>query len=103
MGGSPSNLFFPGTLLSLCSTKTLKILTQAHVDNPHRRDRAQQLANDCQSAQYTYKQTRAQIAAALAPSRAKLQPVLKALGCVTLEDLDQKVCASLVLAARARS
>lgn len=48
-------------------------LTQLRKDNPHRRDRAQQLSNDCQSAQANYKQACAQIAAALAPVRAKLQ------------------------------
>jgi hypothetical protein len=67
------------------------VLTWACIDNVRRRDRAQQRANDCQSAQDNYKKVRAQIAATLAPVRAEIQPVLKALGCVTLEDLDKKV------------
>jgi hypothetical protein len=68
----------------------LKALTQFYIDNPHRHDRAQELANDSQSAQSDYKKAHDQVAVALAPVCAKLQPVLTALACVTLADRGKK-------------
>jgi len=71
MGGSGSSLFYP--------------------DNPKRRDRAEQLKNDCQQAKDDYERVRARLAAQLDPLQGKLDDVLRALGCNTLAELDQKV------------
>ncbi|KAH7929535.1 hypothetical protein BV22DRAFT_120462 [Leucogyrophana mollusca] len=71
MGSFPSNLFFP--------------------DNPNRRARAEQLSDDCQNNQNDYKNAREALTQVLEPLHGKLDQVMKALGCQTLEEFDQKV------------
>ncbi|KAG6813840.1 hypothetical protein H0H92_006784 [Tricholoma furcatifolium] len=60
-------------------------------DNPNRRARAQQLADDCQLFQNKYEQIKKEVEDELGPYTNKMQEVLKAFGCHDLNDLDQLV------------
>ncbi|KAJ8520443.1 hypothetical protein ONZ45_g2738 [Pleurotus djamor] len=60
-------------------------------DNPKRRDRAQQLADDCTNCKNQYDAKHAEIEAILGPYKEKLDKVLRAFGCSTLDDLDRVV------------
>ncbi|KAL0945738.1 hypothetical protein HGRIS_014883 [Hohenbuehelia grisea] len=60
-------------------------------DNPNRRTRAQQLANDCQYAQQQYDATKARLEAELGPYKEKLDKVLKAFDCNNIQDLDRLI------------
>lgn len=60
-------------------------------DNPKRRDRADQLANDCQSFKSTFDAKHAEVEQILGPYKAKLDNVLRAFGCTDLDQLDHVV------------
>ncbi|THH34167.1 hypothetical protein EUX98_g49 [Antrodiella citrinella] len=60
-------------------------------DNPKRRDRAEQLANDCKYYADQWDTKRADLERELGPYKAKLDRVLAAFGCQTVEDLDRVV------------
>lgn len=60
-------------------------------DNPKRRDRADQLANDCKYYVDQWNTKRADLEKELGPYKAKLDKVLAAFGCQTVEDLDRVV------------
>lgn len=60
-------------------------------DNPKRRDRAQQLADDCTNFSNMWKQKRADLDTKLGAYKQKLDKVLTAFGCQTIHDLDAVV------------
>ncbi|KAG6817520.1 hypothetical protein H0H87_007488 [Tephrocybe sp. NHM501043] len=60
-------------------------------DNPNRRSRAQQLADDCQAFQNEYDMVKREIENELGPYKDKMYEVLNAFGCRDLEDLDKLV------------
>ncbi|KAJ8696996.1 hypothetical protein PTI98_006813 [Pleurotus ostreatus] len=60
-------------------------------DNPKRRDRADQLANDCQNFKFTFDAKHAEVEQILGPCKAKLDNVLRAFGCTDLDQLDRVV------------
>ncbi|KAF9501355.1 hypothetical protein BDN71DRAFT_695471 [Pleurotus eryngii] len=60
-------------------------------DNPKRRDRADQLANDCQNFKSTFDAKHAEVEQILGPYKAKLDNVLRAFGCTDLDQLDDVV------------
>ncbi|KAG6854010.1 hypothetical protein C0991_011497 [Blastosporella zonata] len=60
-------------------------------DNPNRRLRAQQLADDCQRFQTEYDNIKAEIEKELGPYKEEMHEVLNAFGCRNLEDLDSLV------------
>ncbi|KAG6918993.1 hypothetical protein DXG01_010232 [Tephrocybe rancida] len=60
-------------------------------DNPNRRLRAQQLADDCQSFQNEYDNIKREIQKELGPYTSKMPEVLNAFGCRNLDDLDKLV------------
>jgi hypothetical protein len=63
-------------------------------DNPNRRKRAQELADDCQYIQDNYKSSKAAIEKELGPYKEKLDKVLAAFGCSNVSDLDQLILKS---------
>ena len=60
-------------------------------DNPKRRDRAEQLANDCKNYVDAWNNKRADLETQLGPYKEKLDKVLAAFGCQTIHDLDRVV------------
>ncbi|KAF7353964.1 hypothetical protein MVEN_01082800 [Mycena venus] len=65
-------------------------------DNPSRRTRAQQLADDCQSFQHEYEKIKAEVETELGPYKEKVAHVLHAFGCRNLDDLDKLVHSTTV-------
>ncbi|EMD39523.1 hypothetical protein CERSUDRAFT_111848 [Gelatoporia subvermispora B] len=63
-------------------------------DNGHRRERADQLANDCRDFQHLYETRREELTNLLGPYKEKLDKVLTALGCSNIADLDRLVTES---------
>ena len=58
-------------------------------DNPKRRDRAQQLASDCQNFVDQYNQGRQDLEQQLGPNyQSQVQKLLEAFGCNSIDDLD---------------
>lgn len=60
-------------------------------DNGNRRDRAEQLANDCKNLVNSWKDKRASLEEQLGPYKEKLDKVLAAFGCETVHELDRVV------------
>ncbi|KAG5647878.1 hypothetical protein DXG03_007802 [Asterophora parasitica] len=60
-------------------------------DNPNRRTRAQQLADDCQAFQNEFDKIKTQIEKELGPYKDKMNKVLNAFGCRNMDDLDKLV------------
>lgn len=60
-------------------------------DNPSRRTRADQLANDCNIYVASWNAKRADLERELGPYKEKLDKVLAAFGCQTVDDLDRLV------------
>ncbi|EIN12226.1 hypothetical protein PUNSTDRAFT_96924 [Punctularia strigosozonata HHB-11173 SS5] len=65
-------------------------------DNPNRRARAQQLADDCQSFKHDYEKIKAEVEKELGPYKEKVAKVLHAFGCKNLDDLDKLVRSTAV-------
>jgi hypothetical protein len=63
-------------------------------DNPHRHDRAEQLANDCTDIQNAYNATKAEIEADLGPYKQKLDQLLAAFGCSNIDEFDELITKS---------
>jgi hypothetical protein len=63
-------------------------------DNSNRRNRAQELGDDCRDIQANYERSKADIAQELGPYKEKLDKVLAAFGCSNVEDLDRLILQS---------
>jgi hypothetical protein len=60
-------------------------------DNPNRRKRAQQLADDCEAFKRDYEKIKAEVEKELGPYKEKVYRVMNAFGCRNLGDLDRLV------------
>jgi hypothetical protein len=63
-------------------------------DNPNRRKRAQELADDCQYIQNEYDSAKKTLEDELGPYKEKLDKVLAAFGCSNVNELDQLILKS---------